>query len=59
MISRKKSPSRRQATDDSAHATALIRIGAPTACPTCGSHTRPADTRDGWLCLNADCVWSR
>ena len=59
MTSRDQHPPARHAGDDSAHATALIRIGAPTACPTCGAHTRPVDTRDGWLCLNADCVWSR
>jgi hypothetical protein len=58
MTSQQRTP-RPHAGDDSAHATALIRLGAPTACPTCGAHTRPADTRDGWACLNADCVWSR
>ncbi len=49
---------RRRAPDDSADATALLRIGAPIACPTCGSHTRPADSRDGWACLDPQCVWS-
>ena len=49
---------RRPVPDDSAHATQLIKIGAPIACPTCGSHTRPADTADGWVCLDAGCVWS-
>ena len=46
------------APDDSADATQLIKMGAPIACPTCGSHTRPADTADGWVCLDAGCVWS-
>lgn len=49
---------RRAAPDDSADATQLIKIGAPIACPTCGSHTRPADTAEGWVCLDAACVWS-
>jgi len=49
---------RRRAPDDSADATALLRIGAPIACPTCGSHTRPADSPDGWACLDEQCVWS-
>ena len=49
---------RRGTPQDSADATALIRLGAPTACPTCGARTRPVDTTDGWLCLNPVCVWS-
>ncbi|MEP6561062.1 MAG: hypothetical protein ABJD68_08300 [Nakamurella sp.] len=49
---------RRNPLDDSAHATQLLHIGAPIACPTCGSHTRPADTREGWVCLDPACVWS-
>ena len=49
---------RRAAPDDSAHATQLIKRGAPIACPTCGSHTRPADTAEGWACLGRACVWS-
>jgi hypothetical protein len=60
MTSRKKLTTRpRHAGDDSADATQLIRIGAPTACPTCGSHTRPAQTPDGWVCLSASCIWSQ
>jgi hypothetical protein len=51
-------PPRRGSPDDSADATQLIKLGAPTACPTCGSRTRPADTPDGWVCLDAACVWS-
>ena len=59
MTSRENhSPRRRHAPDDSAHATQLIKIGAPIACPTCGSHTRPADTPTGWACLAPTCVWS-
>jgi hypothetical protein len=50
--------SRRTSLDDSADATQLLHIGAPIACPTCGSHTRPADTREGWVCLDSACVWS-
>ena len=46
------------ASDDSADATELIKLGAPTACPTCGARTRPAETPDGWVCLNPACVWS-
>ena len=46
------------APDDSAEATQLIQMGAPIACPTCGSHTRPADTAEGWVCLGGACVWS-
>ena len=49
---------RRTAPDDSADATKLLKIGAPIACPTCGTHTRLADTREGWVCLNSACVWS-
>jgi hypothetical protein len=49
---------RHAASEDSAHATQLIRLGAPTACPTCGARTRPADTPDGWVCLDPACVWS-
>jgi len=49
---------RRLSPDDSADATALLKIGAPIACPTCGSHTRPADSREGWVCLDSACVWS-
>ena len=45
-------------TDDSPHATELILRGAPIACPTCGSFTRPADTQDGWLCTNPTCAFS-
>ena len=44
----KNVPPRRQrriSLDDSADATQLLKIGAPIACPTCGSHTRPADSR--------------
>ncbi len=50
--------SRRTSLDDSADATQLLHIGAPIACPTCGSHTRPADNHEGWVCLDAACVWS-
>ena len=49
---------RRASLDDSADATQLLKLGAPIACPTCGSHTRPADTREGWVCLDSACVWS-
>lgn len=49
---------RRGSPQDSADATALIKLGAPTACPTCGARTSPADTPDGWVCLNPACVWS-
>jgi len=49
---------RRGSPQDSADATQLIRFGAPTACPTCGARTRPADTPDGWVCLDPACVWS-
>jgi len=49
---------RRASPDDSADATQLLKIGAPIACPTCGSHTRPADTPEGWVCLDSACVWS-
>ena len=49
---------RRSSPDDSADATQLLKIGAPIACPTCGSHTRPADSREGWVCLDSSCVWS-
>ena len=49
---------RRTSLDDSADATQLLKIGAPIACPTCGSHTRPADSREGWVCLDSACVWS-
>ena len=45
------------APEDSADATQLIRLGAPSACPTCGTRTRPADTPDGWVCLDPACVW--
>ncbi len=45
-------------SNDSAHATALLRIGAPIACPTCGSFTEPADPA-GWRCTNDRCVFSR
>lgn len=48
---------RRGSPQDSADATQLIRLGAPTACPTCGARTRPADTPDGWVCLDPACVW--
>ena len=48
---------RRGSAQDSADATQLIRIGAPTACPTCGARTRLADNPDGWVCLNESCVW--
>ncbi len=51
-------PNRRASLDDSADATQLLKLGAPIACPTCGSHTRPADTREGWVCLDSACVWS-
>ena len=49
---------RRASPDDSADATQLLKLGAPIACPTCGSHTRPADTREGWVCMDSACVWS-
>lgn len=49
---------RRGSPQDSADATQLIKLGAPTACPTCGARTRPADTLDGWVCLDPACVWS-
>ena len=55
------SPSRRKrraSPDDSADATALIKLGAPIACPTCGAHTRRADSTEGWVCLDRSCVWS-
>lgn len=59
LSNRGTGPSRRRAApDDSADATQLLRIGAPIACPTCGSHTRPTDTPEGWACLDAQCVWS-
>ena len=54
-------PARRaryDSSDDSADATQLMTIGAPIACPTCGSHTRPAETAEGWVCLDAACVWA-
>jgi hypothetical protein len=54
----RRPPSAASLTDDSAEATQLIKRGAPIACPTCGSHTRPADTAEGWGCLDAACVWS-
>jgi len=43
-------------SNDSAHATALLKIGAPIACPTCGSFTEP--TERGWRCTNAKCVFA-
>jgi len=46
------------ASNDSAYATALLKIGAPIACPTCGAFTEPTD-RAGWRCTNEDCVFSR
>jgi len=46
------------ASNDSAYATALLKIGAPIACPTRGSHTRPADSPEGWVCLDSACLWS-
>lgn len=46
------------APDDSPDSIRLMSIGAPIACPTCGSHTRSADTREGWACLDTACVWS-
>ena len=49
---------RRVASNDSAYATALLKIGAPIACPTCGAFTEPTD-RAGWRCTNEDCVFSR
>jgi hypothetical protein len=61
MTSGKNAAARRKrhiSPDDSADATQLLKIGAPIACPTCGSHTRPADSREGWVCLNSACVWS-
>ena len=42
-------------SNDSAHATALLRIGAPIACPTCGKFTEP--TARGWRCTDATCVF--
>lgn len=56
---RPPSRTRRTSYDDSADATALLRIGAPLACPICGTHTRPADSGQGWVCLKADCVWAK
>lgn len=44
--------------DDSADATQLLSLGAPLACPTCGSFTEPAATPTGWRCLAATCVWA-
>jgi hypothetical protein len=57
-LSGRRARSRRGSPQDSADATQLIRLGAPTACPTCGARTRPADTPEGWMCLAAACVWS-
>ncbi|HOZ57562.1 hypothetical protein [Nakamurella multipartita] len=48
---------RRVASNDSAYATALLKIGAPIACPTCGSFTEPTE-RAGWRCTNARCVFA-
>lgn len=46
-------------TDDSPDATALILLGHPIACPTCGSHTRLAqNSSTGWLCQNPACTFS-
>lgn len=44
--------------DDAPDATQLIILGLPTACPTCGSHTRLADVPTGWLCTNPSCTFS-
>jgi hypothetical protein len=49
---------RRVASNDSAYATALLKIGAPIACPTCGSFTEPTE-RAGWRCTNSSCAFSR
>ncbi len=46
------------ASNDSAYATALLKIGAPIACPTCGAFTEPTE-RAGWRCTNDKCVFSR
>jgi hypothetical protein len=56
-----RTPRKRTATlpgDDSPDATQLILMGYPTACSICGSHTRIADTRQGWLCTNPACAFS-
>lgn len=44
--------------DDSPEATQLLRIGAPTACPTCGSFTTLHNNLQGWRCTNSACVQS-
>jgi NAD-dependent DNA ligase len=44
--------------DDSPDATHLINAQLPTACPTCGSFTRPADNQLGWRCENPSCSFS-
>ena len=45
--------------DDSPEATELILMGYPTACPTCGAHTRTANSSaTGWLCNNPACTFS-
>ena len=45
--------------DDSPEAIELILMGYPTACPTCGAHTRTAPHSDtGWLCNNPTCGFS-
>lgn len=45
--------------DDSPHATYMLANGYPTACPTCGSRTRPAaDIPEGWLCSHPACTFS-
>jgi hypothetical protein len=43
-------------SNDSAHATALLKIGAPIACPTCGAFTEP--TERGWRCTDTTCVFA-
>ncbi|HEY5882635.1 MAG TPA: hypothetical protein VIU11_27240 [Nakamurella sp.] len=47
---------RRVASNDSAYATALLKMGAPIACPTCGSFTEP--TERGWRCTDDKCVFA-
>lgn len=45
--------------DDSADATGLLALGAPLACPTCGSFTEQAANGSGWRCQDRHCVWGR
>jgi len=45
--------------DDSPYADYMLEHGYPTACPTCGSRTRPAmDIPEGWLCSHPACDYS-